>query len=249
MQMRDFRVLLLTAYALFYSFFYGAMRADGVSVFEDPAMLLRIAIPALAGFWALLLRNRWAGVGDRPQYAPALDLGFAIVFVLISQWLLSIVRPELMLPRWIPSQGALVGWWFIAVVRALFPPGQPVENPLDFPDDHRWEPGVRLLIGAVLVLFSVALVVSPIPRVRIAATLIIGGALYMLQCLRRPDRHTDFRRAAAWCYVCTVVPAAVLFLWGHGIYIFNFMTHILLGAELIYRGTERPDVPAPAPGL
>ncbi len=249
MQMRDFRVLLLTAYALFYSFFYGAMRADGVSIFDDPAMLLRMAIPALAGLWALLLRNRWAGTGDRPQYAQALDLGLAIAFVLISQWLLSIVRPELMMPRWIPSQGGLVGWWFIAVVRALFPPGQRVESPLDFPDDHRWEPGVRLLIGAVLVLFSVVLVVSPAPRVRIAATLIIGGALYMLQCLRRPDLHPDFRRAAARCYLGTVVPAAVLFLWGHGIYIFNFMMYILLGAEVIYRGTERLSVPALAPGL
>jgi hypothetical protein len=46
-----------------------------------------------------------------------------------------------------------------------------------------------------------------------------------------------------------VVPAAVLFLWGHGIYISNFMTYILLGAELVYRGTERLDVLAPARGL
>jgi hypothetical protein len=77
----------------------------------------------------------------------------------------------------------------------------------------------------------------------------VGGALYMLQCLRRPDRHTDFRRAAAWCYLCTVVPVAVLFLWGHGIYSFNFMMYILLGAELVYRGGERLDVSAAAPGL
>jgi hypothetical protein len=71
--------------------------------------------------------------------------------MLISQWLLSIVRPELMLPRWIPSQGALVGWWFIAVVRALFRPGQPTESPLDFPDDFPRKTGTRLLMGAILV--------------------------------------------------------------------------------------------------
>ena len=125
MPTRDHRVFLLTAYAMFYSFAYGSMRPDANSVFDDPAMLIRMAVPALAGLFALYLRNRWAArSGDRPQYAPALDLGVAFAFVLISQWTLAIVRPAWMLPRWIPSQGALVGWWFIAILRALLRPGK-----------------------------------------------------------------------------------------------------------------------------
>jgi hypothetical protein len=249
MRTRDHRVFLLTAYAMFYSFAYGAMRPDANSVFDDPAMLLRMAIPALAGLFALRLRNQWAGAGNRPQYAPALDLGVAIAFVLVSQWTLSFLRPELVLPRWIPSQGALVGWWFIAILRALAPPGQMDESPVDEEDDRRYKTGTLLAAGALFLLGSTAVVESGETRVMFGGALIMSGALFLFRRLRRVEHKADICRQAYVCYVFTIIPAAVLALWGHGIYIFNFMMYILLGAELIYRGSEQLNVSALAPAL
>jgi hypothetical protein len=107
---------------MFYAFTYGAMRGYGISLRDDPSVLLRLGIPAIAALLALLLRNAWTGPEGRAQQAPAVDAAVAILFVLISQRALSMFSPELMLPRWAPTQGELAGWAFMVFLRAMFRP-------------------------------------------------------------------------------------------------------------------------------
>lgn len=219
-------VFLLTAYAVAYSFTDGARKADGLSLFDDPFVVVRQGIPTLAAMLAFYLRNRSARAGeDRPQYAAMLDVGLAIFFVTASQALLGIFAPDLTLPRWCPSQGALVSWFFLAVLRTLFPPGQN-ESPLEL-----FEPRFGFVAASVGLVLSVLLCAfATRPEVRFGAGVIAIGLLSLV-----------FRLSNVWLwYFGSLVPGAALVLWNAGTYAWHFMTWILLLGVVIHRSLKSP---------
>ena len=195
----DIRIFLLTAYATVYSFTAAGFRSERLSLYDDPWALLRIAIPSIAALFALLLRNAWAGREGRTQLASTVDIGIAMTFAYLSQVTLSIVKPELALPRWCPSQGAFVGWLFLSMVRAMFPPQAACSREPHRPvtqEDMRWKAeefatDINLqnrracMIAAVLLAaFTAVFVLASVTRVRIGAALMVAGILYMLWQLR-----------------------------------------------------------------
>jgi hypothetical protein len=117
------RIFLLEAATVLYSFTASAFRSDWPSLRDDPAGLLRLAIPAVIVLIVLLFRDAYTVPGQRSQLAPAIDVIIAFAFARVSQTVFAAIAPELALPRWAPTQGTFVGWMFLAGLRAFFPPG------------------------------------------------------------------------------------------------------------------------------
>lgn len=92
-----------------YSLTAAAFQSHWPSLRNDPWGLLRLAIPVIAAMFGLLLRDSYAGSPDRPPNASAVDTITAFGFVALSQAILSMVKPDLVLPRWAPTQGGFVG--------------------------------------------------------------------------------------------------------------------------------------------
>ena len=111
---------------------------------------------------------------------------------------------------------------------------------------RRWR---TVAAAVVLAVSATVLIISPAARGRLGAALMFAGALYMLwqfrvrkvpESLREAlENQRDLARRAWFCYAGAVVPAAALILSGGGIYMFNLMMYVLLGAELGYRAVER----------
>jgi hypothetical protein len=202
------RIFLLEAATVLYSFTASAFRSDWPSLRDDPAGLLRLAIPAAIVLIVLLLRDAYTVPEQRNQLAPAIDVIIAFALALVSQMVLAAVAPELVLPRWAPTQGTFVGWMFLAGLRAFFPPGPDTPthtvpgSPLfleevqykahEFEKDIRRRNRIAYIVGAaVFTGFAVDFLVTNNPRVRVGSALIIAGALYVLFEIRRrglPER-------------------------------------------------------------
>jgi len=116
----DARVFVLTACAICYSFASGS---TGWQLNSDSLSLLRIAIPSIAAILMLLFRNGWADSESRRLRAITVDIAIAMGAAALTQLvLLAILRSDLMLLRWCPSQGTFMGWLFVILLRAVLPP-------------------------------------------------------------------------------------------------------------------------------
>jgi hypothetical protein len=116
----DARVFLATSCAICYSFAAGS---PDFSLHSDPLTLLRLAIPAVAALLVLLLRNGYAESESRRLRAITLDVAVAMGIAAFTQLvLMAALRSDLMLPRWCPSEGTVLGWLFAILLRAIFPP-------------------------------------------------------------------------------------------------------------------------------
>ena len=115
-------IFLITTCGICYSV------ADGVvnlSLEGDPRALLRLAIPVVPAILILLISNGFAALEDRRRRAITLDITAAMGVAALTQLiLLGAFRPDLMLPRWCPSEGSVLAWLFIILMRAIFPPGR-----------------------------------------------------------------------------------------------------------------------------
>jgi hypothetical protein len=133
----DARVFLATSCAICYSF------ASGLADFSlrsflmhaDPLTLLRLAIPAIAALLVLLVRNGYSDSEERRLRAITLDVAVAMGVAALTQFaLLATLRFDLMLPRWCPSTGTVMGWLFAIVLRAIFPPEMRLPAAMRSPD-------------------------------------------------------------------------------------------------------------------
>jgi hypothetical protein len=112
----DARVFLLTGFAICYSFAAGAPRNESWT-------LERLAIPTIAALLVLLFRNGYADSDGRRLRAITFDIAVAMGAAGITQLaLLAALRFDLMLLEWCPSQGSALGWLFVILLRAIFPP-------------------------------------------------------------------------------------------------------------------------------
>lgn len=113
-------IFLLTTCGVCYSVAAGI--AD-LSLEGDPRALLRLAIPIVPAILILLIRNGFAAQEDRRRRAITLDITVAMGVAALTQFiLLATFRPDLALARWCPSDGTVLAWLFVIVLRAIFPP-------------------------------------------------------------------------------------------------------------------------------
>ncbi len=113
-------IFLLTACAICYSFAAGW---SDLPRQNDPLTLTRLAIPTVAAILVLLFRNGYADAETRRRRAITFDIAAAMGLAALTQLvLLAILRPDLMLLRWCPSEGTVAGWLFVILLRAIFPP-------------------------------------------------------------------------------------------------------------------------------
>ena len=154
-----------------------------------------MAIPASAALLGLLLRNAYAVPQESPSPAPALLDGIvAIVFAFVSQKVLALFAPELLLPHWAPTQGGVWGLEFLVIVRHLMPPSgrliEDVNPPLSMQElhwrleefDQNIEPLLKghLIAAASTVILSLVLICTGTYLVaKLGAGLILDGALFL----------------------------------------------------------------------
>jgi hypothetical protein len=114
-------IFLLTTCSICYSVAAGVV---SLSLEGDPSALLRLAIPVIPAVLILLVCNGFASLEDRRRRAITLDITAAMGVAALTQLiLLGALRSDLMLPRWCPSEGSVLAWLFIILLRAIFPPG------------------------------------------------------------------------------------------------------------------------------
>ncbi len=121
----DARVFLATSCAICYSFAAGSADSSlrDFPLRADALTLLRLAIPTLAALLVLLVRNGYADSESRRRRAITLDVAAAMGVAAVTQLVFLIAsRPDLTLVRWCPSEGAVTGWLFAILLRAIFPP-------------------------------------------------------------------------------------------------------------------------------
>jgi hypothetical protein len=122
----DSWVFLATACAVAYSFIAGSA---GLSPrLAHP--LLRLAIPIVPALLSLLICNGFAPIEERRRHAITFDIVIAMAAAAITQLLLlAIFERGLLLPGWWPSEGTVLSWFAIIVLRAIFPPGVKIPPP------------------------------------------------------------------------------------------------------------------------
>jgi hypothetical protein len=114
-------IFLLTTCGICYSVAAGVVN---LSLEGNPSALLRLAIPVVPAVLILLVRNGFASLEDRRRRAITLDVTVAMGVAALTQLiLLAAFRSDLTLPRWCPSEGTVLAWLFIILLRAIFPPG------------------------------------------------------------------------------------------------------------------------------
>ncbi len=193
------RIFLLEAYTVVYSFTASAFYTDRPSAIEDPMGLLRLAVPALAVLAVLLLRNAWAGDGERAQVASTIDVTLAFGLAVFLEAILSAHFPALVLPRWRPTQGSWAGWLFLAELRMLFPPrSRHLRQPLSamgqpmYLEEIRWRAEelrrdlrrrnlwIYSIAAAILALFGVGVAQTRTATARTGSVLIVAGTVYII---------------------------------------------------------------------
>ena len=128
----DAWVFLLTACGIYCSFVAGSVDLPS---YNDPYALTRFAIPTIVALLVLLLRNGYADSEARRLRAITLDIAIAMGAASGTQLLLLAGRrPDLMLHQWCPSEGTAIGWLFIILLRAIFPPEMRLPAPMQRPD-------------------------------------------------------------------------------------------------------------------
>jgi hypothetical protein len=129
----DARVFLPTICAICYSFAAGSadFPRNDFPLHSDPLALLRLAIPSVAALLVLLLRNGYADPEERRRRAITLDIAAAMGVAGVTQLaLMAAFRSDLMLLRWCPSEGTVIGWLFVILLRAIFPPDMRLPAPI-----------------------------------------------------------------------------------------------------------------------
>ncbi|HYZ85767.1 MAG TPA: hypothetical protein VE621_15255 [Bryobacteraceae bacterium] len=192
-----------------------------------------------------------------PERSPrALVLDLVVVYggVILSQVILAWLEPNLMLPRWAPTQGGYVGAMLFGVTRALLvaladpdctiptSSGASAKEIADTYSRYRALYGVAGCIALALGLVGLA---AASIQVRIASTLVAIGSAYLLVHVvfvrsGRAEDPVDYgtsrpgvilRAAALWWYYGALFPASLVALFGSKVYLYWIPLVILLFAE------------------
>ncbi|MBC7928841.1 MAG: hypothetical protein H7039_24625 [Bryobacteraceae bacterium] len=248
------RSLVLQTLVLTYSMTAGAFQSNPPSVTSEPEGLARLGIAVAAGMLGLLVRDRVARQNERSANFLAVDLIVIYGLAILSQVLLAFLSPELVLPRWAPTQGGFVGFVLFAATRALFS-AQPaaVGGPLSEMDGGMSRELVDEgnLYGRVYgIAVSLALTVGLLGlftnslRIQIAAVLIVTGSVRLLWRMFSGQAKTattaseqrlttcieTLRGATAWYYLA-LFPASIIALFGSRVYLYWVPLVILMFAE------------------
>jgi hypothetical protein len=188
------RVALLEAFVVFYALAAGS--TDSLAALADPRAIVRLAIPSIVIAVVFLLRNAQSASKARAHYAAFVDLAFSFVAVVVSQTILAVLKPELLLPQYRFTRGALIAWMFLTALRAWFPhrlkasrkaeAQTPVTmeklrwNAIQFEIKIRqWSSWANLAVVAAIGFLALGLPLSGTLRVQIASGIFIAGAVYV----------------------------------------------------------------------
>ena len=122
-------------------------------------------------------------------------VAFALAFS--SEVVLFLVKPELLLPRWAPTQGGFIGMVLVAVTRSAFPPRAKLkQNTLSMsPQEVCWRQDdlrkrivqkMRIYLAASALFMSIAVyfILMGSPKARAASSLILIGTAYLVNQIR-----------------------------------------------------------------
>lgn len=247
----NLRVILLEALAIVYSLTAAAFHSDHPPVVDYPAGLLRLAIPAAAALAGLLLRDASSDPSHRPPHAAAVDLMVAVAFAALAELVLFVFKPELVLPRWAPTQGGYVGSSLVVICRALFRPDPTRAAPDSAPEAAKnLLRSKRAYLAAANVVAGLAiwLIWTGDPKARIASALLLSGSLILIYRISRitmshfadaPGEYIECRvtllRQAGYWYYASVFPGVLILLAGSPVYPYWLALAVLIAAEWNHR--------------
>ena len=188
------RVALLEAFAVFYALTAGSTNSP--SSLANPIAIVRLAIPTLVIGVVLLLRNNWSDSKARAHSAAFVDIAFGFAAVLVSQAILALLKPELLLPQYRFTRGALIAWMFLTALRAWFPhrlkAARKIEaqtpitmerlrwNAIQFEVKIRqWSSWANLAAAAIIGLLALGLPFAGSLHAQLASGIFIAGAVYV----------------------------------------------------------------------
>ena len=137
------RICFLEICGLVYVFIAGAFGSK-LELLTGVPDVPRLAIPVAAVMLVFLLRNAYRPSREHDYAIAMTDIALAMAAAILSQVLLSFLKPDWAMPRWAPTQGGFVGTMFVTVVRSLFPqgpqdrPGSRISNHSLAQDEIQW---------------------------------------------------------------------------------------------------------------
>lgn len=185
------RTIVLESLAVIYSLISGAFISDQASLWSEPVALGRVSIPALAAAAGLRWRDKHQSSATRPPHAAAVDVVVAYGLVLLTEFILWLLLPEWVLPRWAPTEGGFVGISLVVACRALFPPVDRLDPAYcGSADEIRGRIQVlrRRTLRTTAVYFVSCLVLSSVSfsfavagtlKLRVISVLILAGSAYL----------------------------------------------------------------------
>jgi len=199
-QTTETRVALLEAFAIFYALAAGS--TDSPASLANPLAIARLAIPSVVIAVVLLFRNAWSDLKTRAQSAALVDIAFSFAAALVSQAILALLKPELLLPQYHFTRGSLIAWMFLTLLRAWFPhrlkASRKVEaqtpitmerlrwNAIQFEVKIRqWSSWANLAAAALIGLLALGLPFAGTLRAQIASGIFIVGAAYVAWIVRQ----------------------------------------------------------------
>lgn len=117
----DPQILLMQAFVSSLSFL-GAAWFNDRALLREQWGLLRLAIPAAMLMLGLIAGDTYAKPGPRPALSLVRGPILGVIFALVSQQILRLDHPDLVLPRWILLCGCAMGLLLSTAVRLWFPP-------------------------------------------------------------------------------------------------------------------------------
>jgi hypothetical protein len=190
------RVALLETFVVFYAIAAGS--TEFLRSLLDPSIAVRLAIPTVVVTFVLLLRNAHSIYTTRSHVAALVDIAFCFGAAIVSQAILAGLRPDLLLPQYRFTRGALIAWVFLGALRAWFPhrlkasrlQSLSIErlrwNAIQFEVRMRqWSSWANLAAGAAIGLLTLGLPFAGATRVQLASGLFIAGAVYVAWVVRR----------------------------------------------------------------
>jgi len=209
------RVALLELFVVFYAFAAGT--TDSPRALADPSFGIRLAMPTLVVAFVLLWRNVRSASFKRAPHSPLVDISFSFGAAIASQAILAVLKPELLLPQYRFSRGAVIAWCFLGALRAWFPHGlkttRSIEaqlpltieklrwNAIQFEIRMRqWNHWANLAAAAAIGLLVLGLPFAGSLRAQVASILFISGAAYVAWIVRRRGSPQPAPLGGEWAH-------------------------------------------------
>lgn len=172
----DPQLLLVEAAATYIAFLAAAWRWGGVEFLNQESGSLRIAIPAIAVGFVLLLAEAYVHPSTISWHEPLRVASVAFVFVWLSQAILMITNPPLVLPLAVTFSGSVMMILLLASVRAL------LRTPSGVDRAAAMDPGRSALDFTTTFAYVLRLGVRPALPARIRYRIIGGAVIVVALC-------------------------------------------------------------------